>query len=279
MKFFAIISLLVIFTDCKSQEIGLSDNFDICLTTNNWKIEMQDEKSDNEEKELVLSFKKINEYHERHKSKNKSDMSDSLLKANEDFKNLLLRHAENPLTLTADFAELRKSGVRIATSDDGLFRIYSWNTELGGSMRIFRNVYQYKSAGKVYSMAVSQGMAIAGSWYSEICSHKASGKTYYLGIGHSILSGKDNRQEIRAFEIVGGALNDAKLIKTKEGLTNRLRVLFDFFSVSKRPERPIKLIQYDESSGVITLPLVDSEYQVTGKSITYKFDGNYFVRK
>ena len=235
--------------------------------------------NDDPEKELVLAFKKINEYHERQKSQQESHMGDSLAKANEDFQKMLVRHARNPLTLAADLDELKKLGVRIATSDDGFFRIYSWNTELGGSMRMFRNVYQYKSGGKVYSRAVSDARAAEGSWYSEIYSHKTSGKTYYLSIGHSILSGKDNRQEIRAFNISGNALNDAKLIKTKEGPTNRLRILFDFFSVYKRPERPLKLITYDKATQEITLPLVDAKYQVTEKTITYKFDGSHFVRK
>ena len=146
-------------------------------------------------------------------------------------------------------------------------------------MRMFRNVYQYKSDGKVYSRAVSDARATAGSWYSEIYNHRVSGKTYYLGIGHSTLSGKDNSQDIRAFNISGGALNDAKLIKTKAGLTNRLRVLFDFFSVSKRPERPVKLITYDKATQEIRLPLVAVKCQVTEKTITYKFDGSHFVHK
>ena len=59
-------------------------------------------------------------------------MGDSLAKAIEDFQKMLVGHARNPSTLATDFVELKKLGVRIATSEDGLFRIYSWNTELGG---------------------------------------------------------------------------------------------------------------------------------------------------
>ena len=58
-----------------------------------------------------------------------------------------------------------------------------------------------------------------------------------------------------------------------------MRVLFDFFSVSKRPERPVKLITYDKATQEIRLPLVDVKYQVTEKTITYKFDGSHFVHK
>ena len=231
------------------------------------------------ERKLVLGFKKINYWFERQKMEPKNELGDSLVKANQDFQNMLLAYAKDPSTLISDFKVLEKCGVNIATSEDGLFRIYSWDTELGGSMHVFYNVYQYKAEGKVYSRVISDGKFEAGRWFSRIYSHHVSGKIYYLGIAHSIYSGKDSSQEIRVFNISKATLNDkVKLIKTKAGLTNKLRVEYDFFSVYRRKERPIKLITYDKNHETITLPLVNDKYQVTDKFITYKFEAGYFVR-
>ncbi len=231
------------------------------------------------EKELVLKFKIINYWYERQKMEPKIELGDYLVKANLDFQNTLLAYAKNPLTLTTDFKILEKCGVNIATSEDGLFRIYSWDTELGGSMHIFYNVYQYKANGKMYSKVISDGKFEAGRWFSRIYSHHVSDKVYYLGIAHSIYSGKDSSQEIRVFNISNAKLNDkVKLIKTKAGLTNKLRVEYDFSSVYHRKERPIKLITYDKHHEIIKLPLVNDKYQVTDKFISYKFEDGYFVR-
>lgn len=231
------------------------------------------------EKKLVTSFKRIDYWYERQQTEPKAEFGDSLVKANQNFQLLLVKYAENPSTLAADFKTLKESGVTIATAEDGMFRIYSWDTELGGTMHIFYNVCQYKSGTKVYSKIISDGKFEAGRWFSDIYTHQVSGKKYYLGIAHSIYSGKDNSQEIRVFGVSEGMLNDkVKLIKTRSGLTNKLRVDFDFFSVYRRPERPVKLITYDKNTEVITIPLVDQKYQVTDKVITYRFDGRYFVR-
>lgn len=147
-------------------------------------------------------------------------------------------------------------------------------------MHVYYNVYQYKSGNQLYGRIISEGKFEAGRWFSNIYKHNVSDKIYYLGIAHSIYSGKDSSQEIRVFNVSGATLNDkVKLIKTKSGLTNKLRVDFDFFSVYRRPERPVKLITYDKINKVIMLPLVNEKYQVTNKFITYQFDGNYYVRK
>src|SRR5688572_169486 len=76
---------------------------------------------------------------------------DSLLIENALFKKLLIEYLkEDELTLTASFDTVVKAGLLIASSDDHLFRIYSWDTQTGGTMRFYNNVYQYKTRNKVY---------------------------------------------------------------------------------------------------------------------------------
>ena len=71
-------------------------------------------------------------------------------KANDDFAKWLLKdtctfHYNFPIA--TDSTEI----VNIAESDDGNIRIYSWDTQLGGTMVCWDNVIQYISNGKIKS--------------------------------------------------------------------------------------------------------------------------------
>ena len=69
-------------------------------------------------------------------------------KSSDDFSKLLM---EDTCTFYYDFPYLTDSTgiVNIATSDDGNIRIYSWDTQLGGTMIRWDNVIQYRSNGKL----------------------------------------------------------------------------------------------------------------------------------
>lgn len=198
------------------------------------------------------------------------------------FSEKMLYYTSNyPETLTFKFDSLRKDNIHIVSSDDQLFRIYSWDTWLGGSMRNFKNIFQYKSGNKVYcnaniDTAFSEGND-GGPFYSEIFTLKANNKTYYLAVNNGILSSKDVSQSIKAFVIENNALNDTlKLFKTKTKLLNEIEVYFDFFSVVNRPERPLRLIKYDPNKKIISIPVVLENGKVTDRYILYQFKGKYF---
>ena len=56
----------------------------------------------------------------------------------------------NPATINYKFKSLTDSNAcHIVTSTDGLLRIYSWDTWLGGTMHDFNNIFQLRS-GKKY---------------------------------------------------------------------------------------------------------------------------------
>src|SRR5690349_16721905 len=92
------------------------------------------------EEKLLAQYKRIH-YWANDKS---NDLSDSLVQADSLFcKTLLAFTSATPSTITFPFNELVKEGLTISTSEDGLFRIYSWDTETGGTMHFYLNVYQY----------------------------------------------------------------------------------------------------------------------------------------
>lgn len=229
------------------------------------------------EKELVTAYKKITD--ERDSEERNYD---SLTKYNYDFAQKLSKYiSEVSPSLNYEFDSLQSAGVDLVMSDDGLFRIYSWDTWQGGTMHDFTVAYQYKYKDKVYGMlAVDTAMPESERYlpfYSQIFTLKTERATYYLAIYNGIYSTKDASQGVRAFTIKNGRLIDANIFMTKR-LRSTINCYFDFFSVVDRPERPLKLIKYDGKTKTLYIPIVHEDGQVTSKFITYRFNGKYFER-
>ncbi|MGG9963722.1 hypothetical protein [Ferruginibacter sp. SUN106] len=234
------------------------------------------------EQNLLTTFKKIDYWLEHYESSDKVHSSDSIAAVNEIFLAKLLKYtAANPSTITYPFKALQKEGVNIATSDDGLFRIYSWNTFMGGTAHDFDVVYQYKSNNKVFSKAPDYIYEEGdfGASYSAIHTVKAVNKTYYLGVSLATFSSKDCYQAINAFTIENNSLNDSvQIIKTKTGLKNELGFEFNFFLLEGHNERPLQLVYYDKVKKILKIPVVIEAGKVTSKFIMYKFTGKYFEK-
>ena len=172
----------------------------------------------------------------------------------------------------------------IITSKDGNLRTYSWDASDGGTMHNFYVVYQYRGKdGKVRVIAPDEDDHSGGSFVSEMFELKTASGPIYLLISNAILSTSLNTQSIKAMSINGNELErQAKVIRTKEGLTNTVGFEFDFFSVVDRPERPIKLFQFDEKRKEFRFPVVIEsdkfiQGEVTKRFIKYRFNGKEFV--
>lgn len=232
------------------------------------------------EKEMVGLYEKIN----ANSAYSSNHDSELLEKSNEDFKRKILQYTKSAPTLKYKFSELEED-VSIATSEDGKFRVYSWDRMDGGTMHFFETVYQFQGAdGNVYSKSNDLEEGDSGSFVYEIFEVEAKTEKVYLVCSTSILSTSDAYQSVNLFEIENNSLNsNIKLIKTKTKLNNSLGFEYDFFSVVDRKERPIKLILFDKKTKTISIPVVidDTKFQygkVTNKFISYKFNGIYFVK-
>ena len=231
------------------------------------------------EQELISHIKIIKKY-----SAYGSNWKDALLsKEGGLFKTKLLKYARQSAVLKYKFRELSKH-LYIATSEDGKFRIYSWDSEQGGTMHFFDNIFQFQgSDGKVYSKSNDLEEGDAGGFVSDVFGIATKQGKVYLARFHSIFSTQDSGQSFQIFKVQGTSYKDAKLIKTNSGLTNSLSFGYNFFSVVDRPERPIKLFVYDNKTQTIKFPVVveDEKFPnggVTDKFIEYKFNGTYFVK-
>jgi len=234
---------------------------------------------------LLKSFKKIDYWADKGRRDITGNISldDSLENANEVFAKKLKDYTvKYPTTISQDFSALKKERLDIFTSADGLLRVYSWETWLGGTMRDFANVFQYntgKNIQSVYLHSTGDDSKENVPFYSNLYTFKANQKTYYLGIYGCIYSTKDAGTGIKIFDIENGGLNtDVKIIKTASGLHGKIYYDYDFFSVvdityGKRPT-----ISFDATTKSIYVPLVDGNGKVTHKFITYKFTGKYFEK-
>lgn len=219
-------------------------------------------------------------------SENQSENAyDSLVIYNKVFEKFILNFtSKNTETLTHNFKKI-KNGLNIISSEDGLFRIYTWNTLEGGTMQFYRNVFQYNIGGKVYSKYNHKDEDDNGCSYYEINDVEINSKHYYVTNSVSVGSSAVYYYEAKIFSIDKGKLNEnAKLIKTKTGIKNSLGYEVDLSNSSNRDRKDgvesrdyIDLI-YDNKNKSIVIPLISENGRITKNKIKYKFTGNYFEK-
>ncbi len=224
------------------------------------------------EADLLKAYKRI-EYWNR----GSDAVGDSLAAANELFEKKLKYYAiKYPFTISQKFQTLLPK-IYISSSEDGLFRIYSWDTWEGGTMHDFNSLFQYKVGDKVMLFNIERKEGEPSYYYPNIYTLKANRKTYYLATYSGVYSTKDCGNGIQIFGIENGKLkNDIQLIKTQSGMHNKLYYDYNFASVVDWKVRPS--IQFDNNANIIKLPVVDHKGSVTHKNITYKFTGKYFEK-
>lgn len=236
---------------------------------------------------LAQAFTKI-EYWSSYDSKDdKVDQYDSLEQANTNFAKLLLQYTStHPETLDYSFQNLVDSGLMIHTSEDGLFRIYSWDTYTGGTMHFFKNVFQYRSNKGTFS-TMSDLNAVnnyedPGCFYRRINKVVSQQKTFYITLSTSIGSSALTYHTVKIFSIEDYGLNDtAKLIKTKTGIRNELGYEMDFSTSSNKNTARGDInysTEYDPATKTIAIPLIEEDGKLTARKIRYRFDGKYFVK-
>lgn len=232
------------------------------------------------EEELLISFRQLQHLALNNDASASNERIDSLKQANTSFRNSLLAYtASARSTFIYGFAALEKEGLVIRTSEDGLFRIYSWDTWAGGKNHYFDAVLQYRVNNEIYSKLANLDEGNTGKWFSNIYTLKTDNKIYYIGLYHEMHSTKDLYQGVKVFCIEDNDLNEeVRLFKTTKGLVNELGFAYDFLSVADHPERPVKLVYYDTDYDQLHLTVVKEDGTVTKQIITYQFTGKYFER-
>jgi hypothetical protein len=176
-------------------------------------------------------------------------------------------------------------GLIVLTSEDNNFRIFSWNTWLGGTMRIFQDVKQYCFGTKTFSKAATDTVGLyngaGGIMYYDIMQIKTDSSTYYLLNSVAVGSSALRYYEVDVYTIENEKLNEnARLIKTKSGVKHSIGYDLDFSSsVNDNLNQNIETsIVFDKAKKQFSFPVIADNGRITNKKIVYKFTGKYFER-
>lgn len=208
---------------------------------------------------------------------------DSVIAASKGLEAYLLDITQRqPATLRAFFKTLENTDLKIVTSDDKHFRIYCWDTQTGGTMKVYKSVAQYEDGGRTKSVLLQDGknsgegdMMSPGYYYLSIANVNAGGKHIYLPMYTAIYSTKDVMKGIRALSIEGGELKDATIFQATNNTLDRIEYTYDYaanYDFKKMKEDYVLHLEKQK----LYVPLVDGD-KVTGKWLVYVFDGNKFV--
>lgn len=235
------------------------------------------------ERDLLAKYRRIDYWWNYSGDNAKIHKEDSVDKANKVFQRALTAVASKYLaSLSYPFKRLKHAGLLIATSDDGRFRVYSWDAEAGVSMHFSLNVYQWLGGRNVYAKAVDADSVSPGDpgvFCTPMYTLHTPANTYYLVVNGIVYSTSESYESIQAYCIDKQKLNDSvRIFKTQSGLVNSIGFDYDFFSVVDRPERPIHLIEFDPTKKIVRIPVVIEHGAVTRRWILYKWTGNYFER-
>lgn len=226
------------------------------------------------ENELLIAFKKIGEW----RFSEKEGYYDSVANANAVFTKKLLTLIEKyPSIISHPFKKMIQEGFHVATSKDGNFRIYSWNTWTGGTMRVFDNLIQFRRDNKIYTRYfVDEEATDSKSYYDSIYKMKIGNETIYLANGYTIGSTRDMGGSIKLFKILNGQLKDANIIKTSTGLQSSIYYYYDRTLMGEKQDWPS--CYFNAATQTLLIPLIYENDKPSGKFIKYKFNGKFFQK-
>lgn len=202
--------------------------------------------------------------------------------ANKALREAIVRNGKRLDILRYAFPKL-KDKMYVATSADGKLRIYSWDLGTGGTMHDIENVYQFQAnSGVVNAWAeIGNEESGGGGYYTQIFQLNSQTGPVYLATSTFIAQGNLHGQSIEALQINGDKLDTKyKVIRTGSGLANSVDFVYDPSSLGERSET---LIHFDTAKKEFRFPIVveDKTYgngRVTNRFITYRFNGQYFVK-
>lgn len=214
--------------------------------------------------------------------------------ANKELTILLVKEGKRADILKYAFPRL-KDKMGVATSKDGKLRIYSWDTETGGTMHDYSSVVQYQGAsGKVDTWAydpppdenedspIPSGIGVGG-YYMRIEEIDTPKGPIYLAISLSIGCGQCHGQGVEAARIVGETLDrNAKVVRTSSGLTNSIDFAYSPATIPRSLSAD-GLVRFNAAARSFSIPVVvegdDAGFgRVTTRTITYRFNGTEFVK-
>jgi hypothetical protein len=190
--------------------------------------------------------------------------------------------AHTPATLNYPFRQLIDSHVcQITTSEDGRFRIYSWDMLGGGTGRYFNSIIQWQgkemSRPRTKYYYQTREEDITAPYAQKVHCVGIGRRTYYLAVTQFILSNPDRVQCIQAYSIQNGKLNDSvKLFQTRKGRLNSICIDYSLFNSKNERKWPFETIRYDRKHQAVLIPLIKESGGLTKGDLVYKLKDGAF---
>jgi hypothetical protein len=215
------------------------------------------------------------------------DVLDLREKANDDFAKWLF---EDTCTFYYNFPNATDSTeiVNIAESDDGNVRIYSWDTQLGGTMVCWDNVIQFRSNGKlesydgsIWSVDESQekNEIDFGCWTKAIYTFKRNdGQTIYITESYFRESSSFGYSTLDAFCISNGKLQtieNAFVIPDESSHIGKEYSIPSWYFLTDGKGWDW-IYSLDRNTQTFYVPVVD-DLELLDQYDLYKFNGTKFV--
>lgn len=208
-------------------------------------------------------------------------------KSNNDFSKWLFK---DTCTFYYDFPYSTDSTkiVNIAASEDNNIRIYSWDTQLGGTMVCWDNVIQFRSNGKlksydgsIWSIDESQeeNEIDFGCWTKNIYSFKRNdGQTIYVTESYFRESSNYGYSTLDAFCISNGKLQtieDAFVMPNDNYHIGTEYIIPSWYFLTDGKGWDW-IFSLDKNTNTFYVPVVD-DMELLDQYDLYRFNGNYFI--
>ena len=182
--------------------------------------------------------------------------------------------------------EVDLTGVRGATvSQDGRLRVFSWNTETGGTAQNYCTFAQYKAPGFGVESTLLEHPDIEGDpdfrVFGDISQIDAMltkrGETVYLLWTWARTATGRSTESVFAVSWNKGRLKNAPFFKAKKDLLEKIQVESSFEQVVQREREPTFVRPTEANGYTLLVPIISDQYQFSGKFFEYVFDGELFV--
>lgn len=206
-----------------------------------------------------------------------TDNYDALSSVNDKLDAYLARTDLRAALLQTNLPHAQAAGLTVLTSGDKKLRIFSWDTQTGGTMQRFGSLALFDAGGQLKSSdlgATKKDETEPGSTYQQLDQVTTQDlKTVYLlrdlCIGSTIVRGRS----VQAYAIENGRLKKIPIFHTK---TKKLDTIS--LDIEGDPAvYPNEKIKITENAHKVSIPLTNKENKPTGKYLVYIFDGHNFV--
>jgi hypothetical protein len=187
----------------------------------------------------------------------------------------------NPSLLKADFKRVTDEGqMNILTSEDGVVRIYNWDTQRGGATIYYNAIAQFRIDDSTTGVAVLNDISRdangaagnSGEWYSKICTvERKHNSTAYLLVSKAMYTPHSKESFVDAYTLSYRRFVPTHIFVNKSKYLTTLSVAYQ--GTEANPE-----IRVSADKKNVFVPIVNNVNQtVTGKYQLYVFDGSNYV--